>query len=395
MQEITFAAPKAGPKAKPTGAWEAAAEVAPVDRRSRNRGREDDFGSVVDADERASAKKPAGETGKTAGAGADAVPSAEADAGDKAAMPTVDEDEFPVEHASEDAVEFAVPNIETDAMELVDPAGQAPVEAAEAVVAGVPDQMVVAAASAPAQAVPGTAPRRTEASAGTGAANPPVPPGASPQAADVAPEAEPEEAPVARRGPEAPAAGAHSSEIRPAAVVAPQTSPPASPVGIALGALVSDGLDWRLTPRAHAPAATHPPAQAQPQAVTGQIAVAIAHSANSRIEVRLDPPELGRVQIQLNPTERGVQVIVMSEWPETGDFLRRHAETLSRDLTEAGFENVTMEFSAGGSDTPGERNPAEAPAPPRLAVAGASVSDGPTVPEPSRPMIAGTLDIRL
>ena len=64
MQEVTFAAPKAGPKSRPAAGREEAAAVAPVDRRSPDRGREDDFGSVVDAEERAAAKKPADDAGK-------------------------------------------------------------------------------------------------------------------------------------------------------------------------------------------------------------------------------------------------------------------------------------------------------------------------------------------
>jgi len=170
MQEITFAAPKAGPKARPTGGREESAEVAPVDRRSQGRGREDDFGSVVDAEERAAAKKPAGEAGKTADPDASAVLAAEADSSEDAAAPTVDANGLPVETAPEDAAELAVPDVETDVTDAVDAAEQAPLEAAEVIAAAVPDQMIVVAAPVPAQAAPPTPmePRRAEASAVAG-----------------------------------------------------------------------------------------------------------------------------------------------------------------------------------------------------------------------------------
>ena len=72
MQEITFAVPKSGPKARPAPGREDAAAVTPAERRSSDRRREDDFGAVVDAEERAADKKPAADAGK-----AEAAPAAE------------------------------------------------------------------------------------------------------------------------------------------------------------------------------------------------------------------------------------------------------------------------------------------------------------------------------
>jgi len=85
----------------------------------------------------------------------------------------------------------------------------------------------------------------------------------------------------------------------------------------------------------------------------------------------------------------------MSERPETGDFLRRHGETLARDLAEAGYGDVTMEFTAGGSDTPRQRDGAEASAPRALASAETRSAVVESAPERPRAVAAGSLDIRL
>lgn len=112
--------------------------------------------------------------------------------------------------------------------------------------------------------------------------------------------------------------------------------------------------DWRLSldaPQGRLPldraAAAPAPTQAQMQHVAGQITLAVGRAASDRIEIRLDPPELGRVQIQLQATEAGMQAMILTERPETHDFLRRHAEVLAKDLGAAGYENVTLEFATG------------------------------------------------
>ena len=92
------------------------------------------------------------------------------------------------------------------------------------------------------------------------------------------------------------------------------------------------------------------PAQPQtvaPQAVMAQLAVAIGKASDRRVEIRLDPPELGRVQIHLTPVDGGMQAMVLSDRPETHDLLRRHAEVLARELDAAGYDSVSLDFAAG------------------------------------------------
>ncbi|MFQ8430733.1 flagellar hook-length control protein FliK [Amaricoccus sp. W119] len=113
----------------------------------------------------------------------------------------------------------------------------------------------------------------------------------------------------------------------------------------------------RLTQAAPAEA---PPGQTR--AVVEQIAVAVAESDESRVEIRLDPAELGRVHISLTRTEHGVHAMVTAERPETLELLRRNAETLTRELGAAGYDSVSLDMSQGsrnfGGDGPPER-PAE------------------------------------
>ena len=131
----------------------------------------------------------------------------------------------------------------------------------------------------------------------------------------------------------------------------------------------------------------------QPQAVIGQVAVAIGRTSDRRVEIRLDPPELGRVQIHLTPVDGGVQAMVLADRPETQDLLRRHAEALARELGEAGYGNVeprlrrrrrgaaraataprTSELGAGSGRRRPRAEAAPAPAAPRRAPPAGSTS---------------------
>ena len=82
--------------------------------------------------------------------------------------------------------------------------------------------------------------------------------------------------------------------------------------------------------------------------MAGQLAVAIGRSPDrDRLEIRLDPPELGRVQIHLIRHDGALQALVMADRPETQDLLRRNAEALARELGEAGYDSVSLDFAGG------------------------------------------------
>ena len=172
----------------------------------------------------------------------------------------------------------------------------------------------------------------------------------------------------------------------PAAEAQPFSLQPGTPIG------------WHLGRSPEVPAPDAPPAQtvatpASPQPVIGQVAVAIARANEHRVEIRLDPPELGRVQIHLTPVDGGVQAVVLADRPETQDLLRRHAHALAQELGDAGFGSVSLDFAAGQQAAPDRGAPRPPPSfEPAPFVAGPS----PTVAPAARPAVAaGALDIRL
>lgn len=130
-----------------------------------------------------------------------------------------------------------------------------------------------------------------------------------------------------------------------------------------------------------------------PQQMAVQISRAMSAADRDRIEIRLDPPELGRVQIQLATVDGALQASVLCERPETQEFLRRHAEMLARELNEAGYSGVSLSFSTGGETGTNE----DAPRGQFRAPDGWSREATGTTPleHPQRSRVAGGLDIRL
>ena len=139
----------------------------------------------------------------------------------------------------------------------------------------------------------------------------------------------------------------------------------------------------------------------QPQAVAGQVAVAIGRASDDRVEIRLDPPELGRVQIHLTRHDGGIQAVVIADRPETQDLLRRHAEVLVRELGQAGYDSVSLDFAGGearaGRDDGRSLDWAQAaPAPPVAAEAAAPAAAPSAAPSAAGGRsAAGGLDVRL
>jgi flagellar hook-length control protein FliK len=151
-----------------------------------------------------------------------------------------------------------------------------------------------------------------------------------------------------------------------------------------LGALEASGRGGVLDRPQGGPAA--------PRDLSGQITLAVTQATQPEIEIRLDPAELGRVQIRLNPTEGGgLQALVMAERPETHDFLRRNADALMRDLNDAGYTQVSLEFATGGEQAPRRDAPEER----RYARGFDSAPAFASAPEPRRRQAGDALDIRL
>ena len=82
------------------------------------------------------------------------------------------------------------------------------------------------------------------------------------------------------------------------------------------------------------------------QVAARDVAFAVAQAGDaSRVELRLDPPELGRVQIDIRFDDGAAAASISAERPETLELLRRHADALQRELTSAGFTGANVAFS--------------------------------------------------
>lgn len=166
-------------------------------------------------------------------------------------------------------------------------------------------------------------------------------PGAAPEAAtEPAAEAPTPEALVDDAPPTRPAAGAVSAGF----LIGAEAPAAAAAFREGVGVLRADA-----TAATHlAPATQFAPtdrAAAQAGAIASQISIALANSDRNKIEIRLDPPELGRVSVSLSLGEEGARAVIAAERAEISDLLRRHGEMLQRDLSDAGFGHVNLEFS--------------------------------------------------
>jgi hypothetical protein len=100
------------------------------------------------------------------------------------------------------------------------------------------------------------------------------------------------------------------------------------------------------------------------RAVAPQIVTAIGSAPGSgRIELRLDPPELGNVEILLEITDQSLRATVMAERPATNELLRRHGEVLLTQLQQAGFTGIELQFTGNRTGNQGSAHPGDTPRP--------------------------------
>lgn len=91
--------------------------------------------------------------------------------------------------------------------------------------------------------------------------------------------------------------------------------------------------------------------QEMAQRIAVQLSEAFASKGERKVDVMLNPKELGRVKMQLATNDGAVRVIIQTERAETGDLMRRNIGELEREFQEMGFENISFEFSSGGGQT--------------------------------------------
>ena len=96
--------------------------------------------------------------------------------------------------------------------------------------------------------------------------------------------------------------------------------------------------------------------------VRDQIAAAVAARHNDgKLEIRLDPPELGRVMIGFERDGADiVRAVVTADSPETLDLMRRNADVFQRALEAQGFENLDLQFADRGPREDAEQDGEEA-----------------------------------
>lgn len=56
--------------------------------------------------------------------------------------------------------------------------------------------------------------------------------------------------------------------------------------------------------------------------VAAQLAEAFAAKGEQKVEVSLNPQELGHVKMRVVASETGITMIIQTERPETGDLMR-------------------------------------------------------------------------
>lgn len=81
--------------------------------------------------------------------------------------------------------------------------------------------------------------------------------------------------------------------------------------------------------------------------VREQVVAAISTAAgDTKIEVSLDPPELGRIRIDFDAKgDALIRAVISADAPETIDILRRNLDVLRSVLTEHGIGDLSMEMN--------------------------------------------------
>ncbi|MEX0302889.1 MAG: flagellar hook-length control protein FliK [Leisingera sp.] len=87
-----------------------------------------------------------------------------------------------------------------------------------------------------------------------------------------------------------------------------------------------------------------------PRLIAAQLAEAFAAKGDQKVEVSLNPQELGHVKMRVTASETGITMVIHTERPETGDLMRRHIHELAEEFRRMGYEDVSFEFSGGQAD---------------------------------------------
>ena len=110
----------------------------------------------------------------------------------------------------------------------------------------------------------------------------------------------------------------------------------------------------------------------QGEAVVRQVSGAVQGQAEGRVEIALNPEELGRVHLTLQHGDHGLTVHIGAERPETMDLIRRHVAELAGEFRGMGHTDVAFSFSDRAPQRPTaqtwSKDTAAAPPPPPSAL---------------------------
>lgn len=138
---------------------------------------------------------------------------------------------------------------------------------------------------------------------------------------------------------------------------------PVAPAPSAPGSAEAPGLeDWgALVPAERSQGAveemrlaTTPRSVAQQMA---QQAARITAMAGGRVDLRLDPEELGRVAMQIHTEGDRITLTIAAERGDTTELIRRHLQELAGELRALGYRSVSLGFEdeRGGDGTPSRK----------------------------------------
>ena len=141
-----------------------------------------------------------------------------------------------------------------------------------------------------------------------------------------------------------------------------QPSPGSVAVPASTAEVAPRAADAIRTESAPSNSPTPPPAAqlALVREVSVQIRDAAAAGNGQKIEVQLNPEELGRVRMSLNSQDTGGTVSILVDRPETLDLMRRHVDQLVREFRNSGWQEVAVSLEqntdGSGLQQQGERN---------------------------------------
>ncbi len=125
----------------------------------------------------------------------------------------------------------------------------------------------------------------------------------------------------------------------------------AAPDALAHSAVAGDeaaGMDTDRFSASRLEVATHgADRNAHLNPIRDQIVAAVStRPGENKLEIRLDPPELGKVLIGFDRDGADiVRAVISAESPDTLDLMRRHADVFQRALEAQGFENLDLHFA--------------------------------------------------